>query len=100
MPLRTYGGCWLRFPSVLHFFELARGSEFYVRHSDLVRHGIGNLPQRIAPDAIDLGYDFIQHNCPATSENLARQRWVAKQLADEASPIYGWKKNDVKEAMQ
>ena len=50
-------------------------------------------------DAIDLGYDHILQHAPASNEGLAQLRWVHKQVVDEQSPIFGWSKNDVKDAI-
>ena len=68
-----------------------------VRYSKLV---LSHLPRtQIEPNAIDAGYDYIMRESPVTSEGLARLRWIAKEVSDEGSPIYGWKKADVKEAI-
>ena len=61
----------------------------------LVRGGATLQPA----STIDAAYDFIAREAPRSAEGLARLRWVAKQLADPDSPVYGWRKADVKEAL-
>ena len=52
-----------------------------------------------APSAKDEGYDFIEQHCPIEGTEMDRVRWVARQLSDESSKLYGWNKLDVKEAI-
>ena len=61
---------------------------------------VGPRGAQRAPNTIDDGYDFIIRERPRTTEDLAQLRWIANHIADEASPIFGWSKRDVKEAIE
>eukprot|EP00969_Alexandrium_andersonii_P315455 13936757-Alexandrium_andersonii.AAC.1 len=48
---------------------------------------------------MDKGYDYIIENLPRHTENLAQLRWISRERADENSPLFGWSKADIKEAV-
>ena len=80
-------------------FMLDRMGGKQVRGSTLVADvvGVGN---RIDPNSVDRGYDHIRDNCPKTNEDFERLRWVTKELMNVASPIHGWSRADVMEAVR
>ena len=51
-------------------------------------------------DELDVGFDFIEEECPRTNERLAKTRWVEKQLNKPSSPIYGWNRGLIQEAVR
>ena len=50
-------------------------------------------------DDVDEGYDFIESECPKTTEKSARNRWMTKELNLSTGPIFGWTIPCVKEAI-
>ena len=50
-------------------------------------------------DDVNEGYDFIESECPKTTENSARNRWMMKDFNESTGPIFGWTIPCVKEAI-
>ena len=56
----------------------------------------GDNNKKGSESKIDAGHDFIRDNGPTNSEGNAINRWVAKQLINPESPIYGWHPTGIK----
>jgi hypothetical protein len=51
-------------------------------------------------DDIDRGFGFIHTKAPPNNIMSRQSSWMMKQLADPSSPIYGWDKGTIKDALK
>ena len=56
-------------------------------------------PQSKNEEDLDAGFDFILKSGNRDKAELGQLRWVVKEIANESSPIYGWHKGLVQEAL-
>ena len=68
-----------------------------IRNTVLV--GAGRTGAARIPGGMDKGYDHILKECPRHTENFAQLRFVANERLDETSPLLGWSKAVIKEAI-
>ena len=75
-------------------FDRLGGVQF--RNYCLVGHAM-RAPNPEAKNHTDLAYDFIDKNCPFHEPKLEQIKWMAREIENDSSPIYGWFKPDVRE---
>jgi hypothetical protein len=56
-------------------------------------------PQSKSEEDLDAGFDYILKCGVRDKADLGQLRWVVKEIANEGSPIYGWHKGLVQEAL-
>ena len=76
---------------------MVEGDAFTIHSLAPWQLGRADMPH--SEDDVDEGYDFIESQCPKTTEKNARNRWITKELNLSTRPISGWTILRVKETI-